>query len=116
MYTWGGQRIIQPINKERHQVYIRDSIETLRDLHKYTENKELLELRCLNYVPPFGLMMTDPDGFDGKIGVDIYNWRMPYGSMPAFELTRYRDESWFQFFQDQFETLWKAAEHVELGT
>ncbi len=111
----GGERISQVINKTRHQEYVKDTVKTLEWIANQTNGPGRLELKFLDYVPPFGLFLIDHNRYAGQIYVEIYNWRMEVGSIPVFILTPSKDRQWFSFFCEQFETLWANAESYKFG-
>lgn len=76
-----------------------------------------LEVRLIDYLAPYTLYAYDP-------GLDIGRMQMRLGSFhgdhylrPTFQVERSRDardEGWFEYFYEQFVSIWNAADRYDL--
>jgi heme exporter protein D len=67
------------------------------------------EIRHISEVPPFNLLVTDPDTHRGRVQVEIYTHNRSTIERPHFVLSPASDPYWYAFFAGQFELLWDDA-------
>jgi hypothetical protein len=67
-----------------------------------------VEIRLLDFVPAFGLLMVDGTGPDGHLRVDVYSHRFG-GREPALQLLAGRDPAWYPHFAAEFEQIWATG-------
>lgn len=67
-----------------------------------------VEMRLLPFVPAFGMYLIDTTTPDGRILVELYQHRSVEPN-PFLGLRAGRDNFWYRFFVDQFNTLWESA-------
>jgi hypothetical protein len=73
-------------------------------------------VRLLSYAPSFGIAKFDLSKTQKKLVVEVYPHHSGYGHPPIFSLTPQRDCEWFDYFENQFSEMWKAATPWELDT
>lgn len=67
-----------------------------------------VSLGRLPFLPSFGMVMVDPDTEHGVISVELYHHRSAEDN-PTFELYADRDQNWYRFFRQQFESMWSSC-------
>lgn len=67
-----------------------------------------MELGYLPYIPSYGFVIVDPDKPNAHCFVELYHHKSTKAN-PTFELSRTNDAEWFQFFKDQFDTMWRSC-------
>jgi hypothetical protein len=72
-----------------------------------------VEVRYVNYLPPYTITCCDPQLINGHMFVRLSSFRVPNQIRPTFELTSANDKYWFNFFVEQFESVWREAESVD---
>ena len=95
----------QNVNKLRKEC--EHALGNFETLLKRNGKLEPIQIRSCNAVPPYGIWLIDADSRNAEIWVKIYPYR---GDItPAFQLLPRKDGDWFEFFQEQFELLWKNS-------
>ncbi|WP_345700387.1 hypothetical protein [Kitasatospora terrestris] len=82
------------------------SVDLLRELAEAPGARGRVEVRFLDFVPAFGLVLLDPEGPEGRIHVDIYSHGSASGDAVFTVLPR-RDGEWFQHFRREFDSVWE---------
>jgi hypothetical protein len=72
-----------------------------------------LEVRVIDYLPPYTIIALDPDLPSGQMFVRLNNYDTPNEKRPTFDLVKKQDGDWFEFFRNQFEKVWKDAHIYE---
>lgn len=72
-----------------------------------------LEVKVIDYLPPWTLVAVNQNRADGIIFTYLAPFRVPKAERPAFQLSASKDKKWFGFFVDQFEKAWQVAQEVE---
>jgi len=132
MYVWGQRliagatirvMILESENSLLKELILRSSGETTVDywknrlqtvqsvvsyIAKTPGNKGKIELGFLPYIPSYGFVIVDPDEQNGHCFIEMYHHESAKPN-PTFELSRTDDSEWFQFFKEQFETMWKSC-------
>jgi hypothetical protein len=67
------------------------------------------EVRLSQVFLPFSLVAIDPDKEKGCMIVEYHTYKSTLGDRPHVRLTRSTDTYWFEFYQAQFEQLWRAS-------
>ena len=75
-----------------------------------------LEVRVINYLPPWTMIATEPDSSDGFMSVRLLPYRILNDKRPLFTLRREKDNYWFQYFLYQFEAVWEEGKEIDLST
>lgn len=78
-------------------------------LHRLEAELPGLQVRLIDYLPPYTLYAYDPGLPDGCMDLRLMSFHGDYGTRPGFSLQRARDEDWFTYFYEQFTLVWKAA-------
>jgi hypothetical protein len=73
-----------------------------------------VEVRVVDYLAPWTIIAIDPLLQTGKMFVHLTPFRVPNEVRPSFELAFKEDTEWFNFFVEQFESVWSVAEPVNL--
>ncbi|MET8610468.1 hypothetical protein [Streptomyces misionensis] len=85
---------------------LRSSVDLLRELAETPGTEGRVEVRFLDFVPAFGLVLLDPQRPGGRIYVDIYSHSSASGDA-VFTVLPHRDGEWFQHFQTEFDSVWE---------
>lgn len=102
-----GDRSVEEIN-----VLLEKSLSDIEQLaKKMTSGK--VEYRVIDYLPPYNIEAFDPQHPSGHMFVRLAAFRTSTFIRPLFELTAKDDNAWFNFFLEQFETLWKESENYK---
>ena len=92
--------------------YREEICQSLRDFHRLTQRvseRGQIELRVVDYIPPFGLFILDAGSSDARALVEMYPYKTGHRDMPKLYLTNADDVIWFEFFKEQYEILWNAG-------
>lgn len=74
--------------------------------------KGLLEVRLLPYAPSFSVLVFNGNQPQGKVIVEIYAHKT-FMETAVFTLNSQKDGNWYEYFVNQFETMWKEAKKWE---
>jgi hypothetical protein len=92
---------------EHIQEALRNNLDIL---HRLEAELPGLQLRLIDYLPPYTLYAYDPGLPDGRMDLRLMSFHGDYGIRPGFSVQRARDGDWFTYFYEQFNLVWKAAE------
>lgn len=110
----GAKRISRMPEVEDYRSEISLSLKDMCKLKEHAEKGGKIELRVLDYVPPFGLFILDANSLNSRALVEVYSYKYDevseYGDIPKFYLTAKDNWNWYRFFRDQFKTLWNEGE------
>jgi hypothetical protein len=82
----------------------------LQDYKKANKNKAgNLYVGFLDYTPSFGLIGYQSVNSNRTLIIEIYPHHTGYDLPPIFFLTPENDRAWFEYFQTQFEEMWKKT-------
>jgi len=70
----------------------------------------LVEIRTYKLVPPYSLLITDPERSNGSVLVELYTCAVPTRDRPQFTLFASKDPQYYKFFLNQFRLMWDEAE------
>lgn len=96
------------------QNYTSVTLHNLRLLNGSPMQNGQIELRFIEEEPKFNIIAIDDDKDHGMIFVEFFPQRWTSGVRPRMELTARRDGYWFDYFQKQFDDLWKDYQTVDL--
>ncbi len=92
--------------------YWKNKLQAVQSLISYIaqtpESKGRIELGYLPYIPSYGFVIVDPDDPNGRCIVEMYHHESAKPN-PTFELSCSDDTEWFNFFREQFDTMWKSC-------
>jgi hypothetical protein len=100
-----ARRSTIPSRAEMYRNRLRSSVDLLRELAETPGAAGRIEVRFLDFVPAFGLLLIDPQSPGGRIHVDIYSHSSASGDA-VFTVLPHRDGEWFQHFQTEFDSIW----------
>lgn len=75
---------------------------------------DLVDVRVIDYLPSYTIVAFDSQDSTGHIFVRLTSFRTPNEQRPSIELNREHNAALFQFFVDQFESVWLASEKINL--
>jgi hypothetical protein len=82
----------------------------LQDYKKTNNNKAgNLSVGFLQYTPSFGLIGYQSINNNRTLIIEMYPHHTGYDAPPIFSLTQKNDSVWFDYFQTQFEEMWKKT-------
>jgi hypothetical protein len=95
---------------------VEDTLIRLAEISNSVSNsKGTLEVRVVDYLPPWTLIAINPSDPDGFMSIRLTTFRISNDRRPSFDLRRKVDNKWFLFFLEQFEAVWKEAKKVDLN-
>ena len=100
--------------KEQVDRLLYDTLSRLASIVCKSSLEERLEVRWVDYLPPYTVIAINPYFPNGRVFVRLTSFRVPNETRPTFELTRAGDKVWFDFFVKQFESVWGEADTVDL--
>ena len=79
--------------------------------YKKTNNTKAgnLSVGFLDYTPSFGLIGYQSVNNNRTLIIEMYPHHTGYDLPPIFLLTPENDRTWFDYFQTQFEEMWKKT-------
>jgi hypothetical protein len=81
-----------------------------------TGGGDQIQVRVINAVPSLLLALIDTDSLnDGVIYATMLSWGQSGDLRPSIRLTR-KDGALFQFFGNEFQSLWDSAQPVSVTT
>ena len=93
--------------------YWKNKLQAVQSLISYIAqtpgSKGKIELGYLPYIPSYGFVIVDPDEPNGCCVVEMYHHESAKPN-PTFEISRVDDPEWFNFFREQFDTMWKSCQ------
>jgi hypothetical protein len=73
-----------------------------------------LEVRLIDFLAPYTLYAYDPGSDTGKMVMRLGSFHGEHHLRPTFQIERARDVAWFEYFHEQFVSMWDAAEPYDL--
>lgn len=104
-------------NRHKDVTQVNLDLESALTRLKVINSKKLkgkIEVREIDYLPPWTIIATDHHLPTGKMFVRLMSFRTPNETRPTFELDGLTDNDWHKFFCQQFEMVWAEAEPVDL--
>lgn len=101
-----------PLNFQRR--HIESSLELLALWFRQI-NRPDLDVRLINYMPPYGITIYRHLTERNKdvCLVRLYTFRTPTSDAPLIHPDSVRHPQWFEFFSDQFEKMWEVGQVCE---
>ncbi|MCC6299884.1 MAG: hypothetical protein IT314_11335 [Anaerolineales bacterium] len=97
---------------EELELTLRTSLSILNSLTKLAVKPAKLEIRVVDYLPPWTLVAFDPYLPNGEIFVSLLPFRNTDEVRPSFNVGSSNNGEWITVFQEQFESLWQDAESI----
>lgn len=93
---------------------IEATIRKLKNLKEKIKKSKLnlLKVREIKYLPPVGLSISDPDLIDGKLFALLVSFRSHSRSGPSILLDNRNSPDLFNYFKNQFNNYWDAADEI----
>jgi hypothetical protein len=107
-----ARRSTIPDRAEMYRNRLRSSVDLLRELAETPGAQGQVEVRLVDFVPAFGLILLDPLRPGGRIYVDIYSHSSASGDA-VFTVLPHRDVEWFRHFQTEFDSVWVHGRPAE---
>jgi hypothetical protein len=73
-----------------------------------------LEVRLIDYLAPYTLYAYDPGLDTGMMQMRLGSFHGKHHLRPTFQVDRSHDEAWFDYFYEQFVSMWNAADPYDL--
>jgi hypothetical protein len=89
------------------QEFLHNNLEGLNRLHTQHPG---LQVRLIDYLPPYTLYAYDPGLPEGRMDLRLGSFHGDYDLRPTFSIQRARDGDWFDYFYEQFTLVWNTAE------
>lgn len=89
---------------------VRNALEILKGLIQLEKAKGRCEVRLSKVIPPFSMLIMDPDSDNGLMIVEFYTYKTNLTDRPHVKLRRAQNRHWFDFFRAQFEQIWAESE------
>jgi hypothetical protein len=83
--------------------------ELVHRIKEQTSNSEQLQVRVFDYVPTLSLVMVDGHLPTGHIVVEMVPYQVGPSLRPHLFLTAEDNPSWYAYFRDVCETIWRDA-------
>jgi TIR domain/Biotin-requiring enzyme len=99
---YGTPRVIGFVG---HQQYL--AWQQIREIASHASWKDAVKLKIIDYLLEPIMTIVDPTSVEGTMFVTLSGFEQPLTSRPSFVLHKNSDPTWFQFYQDSFEQLWK---------
>ena len=90
--------------------YDAQLLSALKKLYRLKQkNRNLVEIKTYECVPPFSLLICDPKKESGSIMVELYTHAVSIRDRPEFFLHALHEPRWYNFFLEQFNQMWEKA-------
>lgn len=94
----------------------RQTLNQYREISRATSSAGNVQVRLMDFVPPFRLYIFPKLEDGGVLYVEIYSYRTSLGSVPKFRISKQKNPEWYGYFVHQFEAMWKDAEAVNVSS
>lgn len=101
-------------SEEQFLADFKQTINQYQEISRSARNAGNIQLRLMDFVPPFRIYIFPKLEGDGVLYVEIYSYKAPFGSVPKFRISKQENPEWYGYFANQFEAMWKDAEVVNL--
>lgn len=101
-------------DKTKEDSDLRNTLSRLAEMASTAGLAGSLEVRAIDYLPPWTVIATNPRRGDGRMFVLLAAFRVDDAERPSFELKAGEDSKWFNFFVGQFDAAWQASDPVNL--
>ena len=108
------KRSWEKVENKHYQECINQSVTFLELIGKSKTSKGTLEIGFLPYVPSFGIWYSKSlaSSIEPRLYVEIYHCHTKDAG-PGFGLSPKEDKFWFDFFENQFDEMWKNCSEVK---
>lgn len=103
-----ARRSTTPDRAGMYRNRLLSSVDLLRELAETPGAQARVEVRFLDFVPAFGLVLIDAHQREGRIHVDLYSHGSASGDA-VFTVLPHRDGEWFQHFRGEFDKVWEQG-------
>ncbi|MFI7081842.1 hypothetical protein ACIBO1_31590 [Micromonospora sp. NPDC049903] len=79
-------------------------------LDRLLERRTGMEVRLVDYLAPYTLYAYDPGLESGSMDLRLGSFHGQHELRPTFRLVRKRDGEWFDYFYEQFTSVWNSAD------
>lgn len=97
---------------EEQEAQLINNLAILQSLGRLGSN---LEVRLIDYLAPYTLYAYDPGLDSGRLVMRLGSFHGQHELRPTFQVERARDYAWFEYFYEQFVSIWNAADPFELN-
>lgn len=73
-----------------------------------------VEIKIANFIPAYGMVLTDTNKENGAIGVELYPYIVPTRDRPHIVFMKQREPIWYSFFLQQFEAMWDNKDTISI--
>lgn len=101
--------------KDKESLELQNSITQLAGIGFAANAIDRIQIKVIDYLPPWSITTINPQSPSGRMSVILYTFRTSSEERPTFQLVAEKDRNWFNFFLEQFETVWNEAEAIELS-
>ncbi|NET44128.1 TrmB family transcriptional regulator sugar-binding domain-containing protein [Okeania sp. SIO2B3] len=93
---------------------IENSINNLTSLKEKINESQiyLLKIREIQYLPSIGFSISDPESSDGKLFALLASFRSESSVAPSILLNKKNDIDLFNYFKQEFDNYWEAANEI----
>jgi len=108
------------VNENVIKEQISYNLNLLKNLSENTTHKDQIQVKLIDYLPPYILTILDQEYSHGTIIVTMNGFGHHYLSRPCFALYRNdfsfnkeksdSENNWYKFFVDTFENIWNSPE------
>ena len=91
---------------------------TIRNIRNYVDKNSQpgsIEIRAIDYLPPWSIMAFNPLSEDGVMYVSLLTFKTDAEKRPSFVLHASEDGVWMKNFTDQFNAAWEVAEKINVS-
>jgi len=103
------KRLARGVTLDSFQAGYKEAVERLKEIHQSAKNRDGVQLRLLDFVPPFSLYLFPKAKDGGIIYVEIYCYKSRDGSIPKFLVREQENPIWYKHFLEQFELMWRDS-------
>ena len=102
-----AMRFSGQVNVERERALVQSTLARLRKLQEGAPGK--LEVRIMDYLFSYEMILINPGKADGTIYLKWYNFHVLGGPSKPKLVYRPEDEEWYEFFHSEARNFWERA-------
>lgn len=91
----------------------QNSLETMKAMKSNAKNPLGVQIKMMPYLAPYSLVIIERNDGVKKIYARVSAFQVPASEQPVFQADNQTDNVWFEFFNNQFEQLWKASKDTD---
>lgn len=99
------------LGRQEQEEHLSNNLAILRRLAAVGPH---LEVRLIDYLAPYTLYAYDPGLDTGLMEMRLGSFHGDHYLRPTFQVDRSRDDAWFEYFYEQFVSMWNAATSYDL--